>query len=190
MTDQQRIWAPWRIGYVGGQHSEQPLPTPHTWDQEADHQCFLCQAAAQYDDPTVARQLLRIEHSELVVVVLNRFPYCNGHLLVSPRRHVDDPAGLTDQEHLAIAHRLVYWRDRLAEVICAEGFNIGLNLGEVGGAGVPGHLHWHIVPRWTGDSNFMPVLAGARVIPQSLEALWEALVGTPEQAPTEEGADS
>ena len=84
-----------------------------------------------------------------------------------------------------MAHCLTHWKDRLAAEISAEGFNIGLNLGAVGGAGVPGHLHWHLVPRWTGDSNFMPVVAGVRVIPQSLAALWSALTDSGQASPGE-----
>lgn len=111
------------------------------------------------------------------IVVLNRYPYNNGHLLVSPQRHVGDFKDLTREENCGCMEFLskltVVYRERLN----AEGFNIGLNLGRVAGAGLPGHLHWHLVPRWTGDNNFMPVLAGVRVIPQSLDALWEMLRG-------------
>src|SRR4029079_9400757 len=106
---------------------------------------------------------------------LNRYPYNNGHALVAPLRHVGDLSDLSPDEHLACMHQLGQLAPTYRRALNAEGFNIGLNLGRVAGAGVPGHLHWHLVPRWDGDNNFMPVLAGTRVIPQSLEALWELL---------------
>lgn len=117
--------------------------------------------------------MLRGEHT---LVVLNRYPYANGHLLVSPRRHVGQLHELTDEEHLEAMQTLARFTKLLTKLISASGFNVGLNLGEVAGAGVPGHLHWHLVPRWPGDNNFMPTLAGTRVIPQSLDAIWEAIV--------------
>jgi ATP adenylyltransferase len=109
------------------------------------------------------------------LVVLNRYPYNNGHLMVAPLRHVGSLDELSLDENL----ECIQWLSRLTQLLGdrlhAEGFNIGLNLNRVAGAGCPGHLHWHIVPRWLGDSNFMGVLAGTRVIPQSLDALWELL---------------
>jgi ATP adenylyltransferase len=111
------------------------------------------------------------------VVVLNRYPYNNGHLLVSPLRHVGDLKDLTAEENVECMEQLAKFTAIYRDLISAEGFNIGLNLGRVAGAGLPGHLHWHLVPRWTGDNNFMGVLAGTRVIPQSLDALWEFLEG-------------
>jgi ATP adenylyltransferase len=109
------------------------------------------------------------------IVVLNRFPYNNGHLLISPMRHVGELSELTRDEHLECMELLARLTTIYRQQLNAEGFNVGLNLGKVAGAGVPGHLHWHLVPRWAGDNNFMPVLAGTRVIPQSLDALWELL---------------
>jgi ATP adenylyltransferase len=110
------------------------------------------------------------------MVVLNRYPYNNGHLLVSPRRHVGELSDLTPAEQLEIHQLIVSMTGILRDKMKCEGFNIGLNLGRVAGAGVPGHLHWHIVPRWSGDSNFMPTLAGVRVIPQALDTLFEMLL--------------
>ena len=118
-----------------------------------------------------------VTRSTSVVVVLNRYPYNNGHLLVSPRRHVGDLKDLTAEENKECVDLLAKFTVIYRELMNAEGFNIGLNLGRVAGAGLPGHLHWHLVPRWAGDNNFMPVLAGVRVIPQSLDALWEMLTG-------------
>jgi ATP adenylyltransferase len=109
--------------------------------------------------------------------VLNRFPYNNGHLLVAPKSHKGRPDQLTNPELLDL--QLVL-RDMLAIIekkMSPDGFNLGLNLGKVAGAGLPGHLHWHIVPRWNGDTNFMPVLTDTRVISQSLEALYDLLKG-------------
>jgi ATP adenylyltransferase len=121
------------------------------------------------------------ERGEHALVILNRYPYNNGHLLIAPLRHVGDLAALTRDEHVACMDYLSRLTQIYREHLNAEGFNIGLNLGKVAGAGLPGHLHWHIVPRWSGDNNFMPVLAGTRVIPQSLDTLWEFLHGVMER---------
>ncbi len=174
----ERLWAPWRLEYVTGNESAaEPLPAPKCWLPNADAGCFLCQAAADYDSAAGAdRRLLVAKRGPHVVVVLNRYPYNNGHLLIAPRRHAGDLAELTGEEHLECMERLAGLTRLYRQRLGAEGFNIGLNLGRVAGAGLPGHLHWHVVPRWAGDNNFMPVLAGTRVIPQSLEALWELLV--------------
>jgi ATP adenylyltransferase len=90
---------------------------------------------------------------------------------------VGDLSAMNREEHLECVEQLTRFTCMYRELLHAEGFNIGLNLGRVAGAGLPGHVHWHLVPRWAGDNNFMPVLAGTRVIPQSLDALWELLVG-------------
>lgn len=174
--DEQRIWAPWRLGYIKGESDDSPPRQPTAWQPGAAHDCFLCRAVASYESPKeAARQNLVVDLGEHTVTLLNRYPYCNGHLLVSPQRHVGQLHELTDQEHLEAMHTLSRFTQLYRGLISATGFNVGLNLGEVAGAGVPGHLHWHLVPRWQGDNNFMPSLAGVRMIPQSLEALWEAL---------------
>lgn len=177
--DEQRIWAPWRIGYIapGGAAEEVPL-APQQWQVSAEESCFLCRAAAIYADQTSAdQQNLVVARCEQTVTLLNRYPYTNGHLLVSPLRHVGQLHELTSEEHLAAMQALSSFTKLIGKQLSAEGFNIGLNLGHVAGAGVPGHLHWHLVPRWSGDNNFMPTVAGARVIPQSLEAVWKILSG-------------
>ena len=173
-----RLWAPWRMEYVTGDEPKVAPPEPLAWLPNAVPECFLCRAAAQYDANSSAdRQLRVVARSESAIVVLNRYPYNNGHLLVSPRRHVGDLKDVSREENVEcidlLAKFTVVYRERLN----AEGFNIGLNLGRAAGAGLPGHLHWHLVPRWAGDSSFMSVLAGTRVIPQSLDALWEMLQG-------------
>jgi ATP adenylyltransferase len=136
----------------------------------------LWRAAATHEGTgAIDRRLLVVSRESQTLVVLNRYPYNNGHLLVAPLRHASEFEELTRAEHAQGAEQL----ERLIRVyrrrMNAEGFNIGLNLGAAAGAGVPGHLHWHLVPRWSGDNNFMPVLAGTRVIPQALDALWEML---------------
>ncbi|HEX6962404.1 MAG TPA: HIT domain-containing protein [Lacipirellula sp.] len=174
--DHERLWAPWRISYIAGDKTPAPGIEPTSWQEGADRDCFLCRAAASYADETAARQQNLVVHTGArVVAVLNKYPYNNGHLLVAPWRHVGQLAELTDEEHLEAMHTLARFTDVYAKLMKAEAFNIGLNLGKPAGAGVPGHLHWHLVPRWTGDSNFMPVVADARVISQSLEELWQAL---------------
>jgi ATP adenylyltransferase len=136
-----------------------------------DEPCFLCRGVRDQDD---RRNLivLRTPHS---VVVLNRFPYNNGHLLVAPRSHKGRLDELDEAELLDTQLTLRRMVRELDALMQPAGYNVGLNLGHVAGAGLPGHLHWHVVPRWSGDTNFMPVLADVKVIVQSLDALYDLL---------------
>lgn len=175
----ERLWAPWRLAYVtGSDAADTTLPSPAQWLPDADQNCFLCLDAASFDDEqAVDKALMVVARGVHALVALNRYPYNNGHLLIAPQRHVGELSQMNADEHLECMTMLGQLTDLYRNVLNAEGFNIGLNLGRVAGAGLPGHLHWHLVPRWAGDNNFMPVLAGVRVIPQSLEALWELLRG-------------
>lgn len=155
-----QLWAPWRLNYAAA-----PKAKP------ADDTCFLCRGLADTDD----RANLIALRTEYAVAVLNRYPYNNGHLLVCPRVHKAELHELTYEESLDIHRTMVKLIEALKRTIQPEGFNVGLNLGRVAGAGVPGHLHWHIVPRWHGDSNFMPVISDTKVIVQSLDSLYDAL---------------
>jgi ATP adenylyltransferase len=166
----EQLWAPWRLTYISG-NQEKTQPAPADLLSGGDPDCFLCQAAAGDDD----RGRLVVEHGRDSLTVLNRYPYNNGHLLVAPKRHVARLDDLEAAEQLDLVQTIAAMIGLLERSIRAEGFNVGLNLGQVAGAGLPGHVHWHIVPRWHGDTNFMPTVAGIRVIPQSLEALWELL---------------
>jgi ATP adenylyltransferase len=156
-----QLWAPWRLAYVA------PGPKP-----ASDDGCFICRGLAGSDD----RANLIVLRTGLSTVVLNRFPYNNGHLLVAPLAHKGQLSELTEAELLDLQLVLRRMIGLLTEAMRPDGYNVGLNLGRVAGAGLPGHLHWHIVPRWNGDTNFMPVLADVKVIPQSLDALYELLV--------------
>lgn len=169
----ERIWAPWRLEFVKG---GAPEPEPNDLAgllPGADPKCFLCRAVPEGDD----RRRLVVERGGLTLTVLNRYPYNNGHLLVAPKRHVGRLDELTPAEQSELAATITHMVGSLEVLLNAADFNIGLNLGPAAGAGLPGHLHWHIVPRWTGDTNFMPTTAGVRVIPQSLESLWELMTG-------------
>jgi ATP adenylyltransferase len=168
-----RLWAPWRLGYIQGKDSPSASEREIEWLPDADRECFLCRGAADRDN----RANLVVARGTHTLVVLNRYPYNNGHLLVAPLAHLPTLAELTPDLQLELMETLTRYTELLKRLMNAEGFNIGLNLGRVAGAGVPGHLHWHIVPRWSGDTNFMPVIADLRVIPQSLDALWELLRG-------------
>ncbi len=177
MARHEQLWAPWRLAYVSGAADEEARQAPKRpaaeldWLPGADESCFLCRAVADSDD----RGNLLVERAEHSLVVLNRFPYNNGHLLVAPRLHKGRPDELDQGESLELQQLITTYIARIERLMKAEGFNVGLNLGRVAGAGLPGHLHWHIVPRWQGDTNFMPALADLRVIPQALDALWEML---------------
>ncbi len=167
----EQIWAPWRLGYILGEKSPVEPVEADKLLPGADHQCFLCQCVPQGDD----RQRLIVYRGNLTFVVMNRYPYNNGHLLIAPLRHLGQFNEIDVPTHAELMQTLGRMIALSEKVLKPQGFNIGLNLGHAAGAGLPGHLHWHIVPRWTGDTHFMPILAGVRVIPQSLEALWELL---------------
>lgn len=181
--DTDRLWAPWRLGYVQGSDPEataQTVPVDH-WRPGADADCFLCRAAAVAAEHD--RQLGIVSRTDESVVVINRFPYSNGHLLVAPLDHRATLTSLDDGQLLDLQRCLARWCSVMESTMQAQGFNIGLNLGRVAGAGVPGHLHWHIVPRWAGDVNFMATLAGARVLPQALDELWLQLTAAAQATP-------
>jgi ATP adenylyltransferase len=157
----EQLWAPWRLAYVAKDQSPREGETP----------CFLCQGLQEGDD----RKNLIAWRTPRSVVVLNRFPYNNGHLLVAPRAHKARLDELAPEEHLELMEILQKLVAVLDSLLSPDGYNVGVNLGRSAGAGLPGHLHWHLVPRWDGDTNFMPVLADVKVIAQSLDALYDLL---------------
>jgi ATP adenylyltransferase len=167
----EQLWAPWRLGYIIGDARDDRQKPDLAWLAGASPDCFLCRSAVDPDQ----RRNLTVWRGTAAMVVLNRYPYANGHLLVAPRLHKARLDELSTGEHLEIMQTMTRLIGALERLMSCEGFNIGLNLGKVAGAGVPGHLHWHLVPRWHGDTNFMPVLADTNVIPQSLEVLFEML---------------
>ena len=158
----QYLWAPWRAQYIdeaqspSGRHSA----------------CFLCRGLAEQDDRA---NLLawRRSHS---AVYLNRFPYNNGHLLVAPRSHKGQLSDLDGPELFEPVETIRHLTRVLDHMLRPDGYNIGLNLGRSAGAGLPGHVHWHIVPRWDGDTNFMPVLGQTKVMIQGLAEFYDRLV--------------
>ncbi len=169
----EQLWAPWRLGYIlGAKDAPQTQPVANLLFG-ADPSCFLCQCVPNDDD----RTRLVVERGKHAVTVLNRYPYNNGHLLIAPKQHVARLDELDEAVQLEMSLTISRMVCTLDRVLQPHGYNIGLNLGQAAGAGVPGHLHWHIVPRWSGDTNFMSSVAGVRTIPQSLEALWDLLAG-------------
>jgi ATP adenylyltransferase len=151
------LWAPWRLEYI----------------QQADEQkgCVFCLTATADDDAAS----LVVRRGELAFVLLNKFPYSSGHLMVAPVRHVGEFGDLTDEEVLELHRLAARGMAALAEVYAPQGYNLGWNLGRVAGAGVVDHVHLHVVPRWAGDTNFMPVLADVKVLPEHLAATREKL---------------
>ena len=146
----ERLWAPWRLEYI----------------QSADAQpgCVFCRAAAADDDEALA-----LHRGTAAFALLNKFPYSSGHLMVAPYRHVGEFGDLSDDEALEI-HRLASaGLGALSASMGPQGFNLGWNLGRIAGAGVVDHVHLHVVPRWAGDTNFMPVLADVKVMPEHLD---------------------
>lgn len=136
--------------------------------------CFLCDAAGATDAADL-RQRLVLHADEHGLVMLNRYPYTNGHLLIAPREHVPDLSDLAPAARAGLMELTVLAEGWLRTAMNPQGLNIGVNLGRCAGAGLPGHVHIHVVPRWNGDTNFMQIVGQVRVIPQALEASWEAL---------------
>ncbi|MBN1787106.1 MAG: HIT domain-containing protein [Sedimentisphaerales bacterium] len=156
--NRNNLWAPWRIGYIQGLSEKQD--------------CFICHDVkhpAQDEDNFV---LWRTERS---LVVLNRFPYNNGHLLLAPVRHIAGLDELDDKEMIELTKLIVASQKVLMLAIKPGGFNVGMNFGRCAGAGLPGHMHIHIVPRWDGDTNFMAICGNTDVISQSMKDLYRQL---------------
>jgi ATP adenylyltransferase len=154
----KNLWAPWRIKYIQ--------------DIGKSDECFICRDLGRPQDDDANLVLWR---TGLSIVVLNRFPYNNGHLLIAPARHIADLSEATDAEMLEMTKLVRESQKALAVAIKPHGVNVGINLGKCAGAGLPGHLHIHVVPRWDGDTNFMKVCSDTEVISQSLIELLEAL---------------
>lgn len=156
----KQLWAPWRFEYI------------KKADSTNEEGCIFVDLPSQDND----RENLILFRGETCFVILNRFPYTSGHLMVAPYKHTADLSELDEKELLEInllVSNSVSW---LTKAYQPQGFNIGVNLGEAGGAGIPSHVHWHIVPRWKGDTNFMTTIGESRVLPQSLEDSYDLLL--------------
>ncbi|HEY4844810.1 MAG TPA: HIT domain-containing protein [Candidatus Dormibacteraeota bacterium] len=154
----QHLWAPWRMEFI-----KAPKPTG----------CFFCEAAAA--DAAADPEHLVLTRSDLGLVMLNRYPYNNGHLLIAPKAHLanlEDLPAATANDVMALTQRSLRV---LRQVLSPQGFNLGINAGKNAGAGVADHVHQHVVPRWDGDTNFMPVTAGTKVLNESLTASYQQL---------------
>jgi len=153
----ERLWAPWRMEYI----------------KKCDEfpGCIFCVLPAQDKD----RENLILHRGKTCFIMLNTFPYNTGHLMIAPFKHTADMYALSDEELLEISRTVRFAVKLLAETMQPDGFNLGVNLGRTAGAGVADHVHWHIVPRWNGDTNFMPVIADTKVLPESLLATYDKL---------------
>jgi len=166
-----RLYAPWRMAYIEQPQKDKPgLPT------ESETGCVFCDKAASADDVSN----LIVHRGKAAFVLLNLFPYNNGHLMVVPYLHTAKLSDLDDEASLELWTLAKRAQAALDKAMHPEGYNLGMNLGTVSGAGIAEHLHLHIVPRWNGDTNFMPVLADVKVLPDALEntcrklrAVWE-----------------
>ena len=158
------LYAPWRMDYILSLYKSD------------SGECFLCKAAAAADgDAVQRRESLVLWSTEHTMVLINRYPYAHGHLLVVPRAHKADLSELTEAEGLDLHRQTTTAVDLLRRAVSAQGFNIGINLGRVAGAGVPGNVHQHIVPRWAGDANFISVVGQVHVVPQAISQLYDIL---------------
>lgn len=150
-----RMWSPWRNKYIQSFKEK----------KEGDSDCIFCNAVTQNSND---EDSLVVFHGVEVFVVMNLYPYNNGHLMVVPNRHINDFLDLSKSELDEINHLLKISLKALREILKPQGFNVGMNIGKVAGAGIDTHLHYHAVPRWNGDTNFMPALGEVKVISQDL----------------------
>ncbi len=167
--EQPSLYAPWRMQYI------RSLEKQH--DPASPSGCFLCDDVATLSDEAERRRRLVLWSTERSIVLLNRFPYTSGHLLIAPRRHVAELSDLDDAELADLMKQTQVGIEAIKKCLNPQGFNVGINLGRAAGAGLPGHLHQHVVPRWAGDTNFISVVGGIRIMPQSLEQMWGQIVG-------------
>lgn len=161
------LHAPWRMAYIRSLQS----------DDDVGGACFVCDAGAA-TDPQAQREKLVLWTTDHSMVLMNKYPYTNGHLLVAPRAHKADLSDLTPEESIDLTRETAAAIELLKRAMSPQGFNIGINLGRCAGAGLPGHLHQHIVPRWNGDVNFMSVIGDIRIVPQALSQLYDELLRT------------
>lgn len=159
-----RLWAPWRMNYIGNIKRRGSSPGSRQG-------CIFCQKPRQRND----KKSYILDRGKHCFVMLNIYPYNNGHIMIAPYRHIKDLRQLNPQEWLEMLEILKHYESVLGHALKPGGYNIGLNLGKAAGAGFAGHLHLHIVPRWVGDTNFMPTLAATRVISQALDELYARL---------------
>lgn len=160
------IYAPWRLDYIKG--LAQSVPGKSSG-------CFLCDAATVNSEAAAIARLV-LWATPLSVALLNRYPYTNGHILIAPLAHKAELEELTAAELLDMQQQTVLAVRLLRRAVSAQGFNIGINMGRCAGAGVPGHIHQHIVPRWGGDVNFMSVVGEVRIVPQALSQMYQELI--------------
>jgi ATP adenylyltransferase len=162
----RNLYAPWRMEYIGA---------------PPDPGCLFCRVREA--PPGADRENLVVRRCPDALAMLNKFPYNPGHLMIAPRAHEGSLAAL-DEDQLLATMRLVQRSQRVLErVMSPEGFNVGVNMGRVAGAGIPDHVHVHVVPRWNGDTNFLPVLAEVKVVNEHLERTWEKLSRAFEEEP-------
>ncbi|MCK5706147.1 MAG: HIT domain-containing protein [Candidatus Aureabacteria bacterium] len=154
------IWAPWRIKYIETMVNE----------DLQEKGCIFCGKQDKEDHQDFV--LKRGQHS---FVILNIYPYNNGHLLFAPYDHIADISDFNKEQILEIFSFINLFKKRMSDRMNCDGFNVGVNIGKTAGAGVEDHVHFHLVPRWNGDTNFMPVITDTKVIPQALEQVWELL---------------
>jgi ATP adenylyltransferase len=165
---QPALFAPWRMDYIRSLH------------KPGGTSCFLCEAAAA-ENETQARERVVLWQTAHSVVLMNRYPYTNGHLLVAPRAHKADLEELLPEEKIDLVEQTTEAVRLLKRAVSAQGFNIGINLGRCAGAGVPGHLHQHVVPRWAGDVNFMSVVGEVQVVPEAVSQMYSELLRVREE---------
>ena len=152
----KQIWAPWRIEYILS---------------EKDDSCFICKACEEGP----SEENLLLYKGKTCLIIMNRYPYNPGHLMVAPLRHVGNITELTPEENCEMMELASICVKALTKVMSPDGFNLGINLGRVAGAGLETHVHLHVVPRWNGDTNFMPVLADIKVIPEHIRETYNKL---------------
>lgn len=162
----QTIHAPWRMEYIRLLENS----------DQSQGGCFLCQAVKALGNDSEKRSRKVLWASRHCVVVMNKFPYTNGHLLVAPQEHVACLEDLSSEQLSDLQAQTVAATRLLKKAMSPQGFNIGINLGRCAGAGLPGHLHQHVVPRWAGDVNFMSVIGNVRIQPQAMDQLYEELL--------------
>jgi ATP adenylyltransferase len=161
MSSNRPLWAPWRIEFIRS---------------EKDNTCFLCDNGRI--NPDSQEEALVVYRGKTCFVIVNRYPYNSGHMMVSPYRHIGDIEKLTAEERHELMDLCVDCKKVLKAAMSPDAFNVGFNLGNAAGAGLAEHLHMHIVPRWNGDTNFMPVLADTRCVPEAIEKTAEFLRNT------------